>query len=155
MDLSRISYDPTTGEFRWVRPNVGRGRAGGAAGSKRPDGYIRICLDRQYVLAHRLAWFIVHGAWPQFGIDHINGDKSDNRIDNLRDIPQRMNCQNIRKPRGHNKSGYLGVWLHDGRYAAGITVDGKYISLGGFATPEEASDAYWKAKAVYHKGALA
>lgn len=154
-----LAYDPLTGEFRW---RVGRKRApmGALAGGKTSHGYIRIGVDmggQQY--AHRLAWLYMTGEWPSCEVDHINGDKSDNRWSNLRGVSSTINKQNKRRPQSNNKSGFLGVSLNSSRkncpskWLAQICLPGgKRRFLGNFKTPEEAHEAYLKAKRSLHEG---
>lgn len=95
------------------------------------------------------------GGWPRFTIDHINGDGSDNRWANLRDVPLFVNQQNMRKPRGGqrtNKIGVLGVTQVGRRFSARLSVDKRTTYLGTFDTPEEAHAAYLAAKRAHHAG---
>jgi len=152
-----LNYDPATGIFtRKVRlaqrHHVGD-RAdfiitGGGMG-----GYFRVSLDSQRYLAHRLAWLYVKGEWPANEIDHINGDRADNRIDNLRDVVGIINAQNKRKPRSDNKSGFLGVTTFaSGKFRASVHFSGKRIHVGMFDNPEDAHRAYLEAKRLVHEG---
>ncbi|OJW82859.1 MAG: hypothetical protein BGO66_02960 [Alicycliphilus sp. 69-12] len=89
-----LSYDPTTGNLTWKEsPRYGI-PAGAVAGSKNARGYLQVMVAGQKHYAHRLAWLLHYGAWPARVIDHINRDKTDNRIDNLRDVSQAVNLQN-------------------------------------------------------------
>ena len=94
------------------------------------------------------------GKWPDGEIDHIDGNRANNRWSNLRDVHIVINAQNKRGPMAHNKSGFLGVsWnKKDCAYVARIKVDGKYLSLGYHQTPEAASAAYVEAKRRLHAG---
>jgi hypothetical protein len=112
-------------------------------------------VDWRKHLAHRLAWLYVHGVWPTHQIDHINGDHSDNRIANLRDVPPRLNKENLRKAQRNNRVGVLGVRALIGgapRWTAGICVDGERRYLGTFYSLDEAQAAYLKAKRALHEG---
>lgn len=150
-DLSRIHYAPDTGVFTWVRPASRRVQAGQEAGWLNDSGYVLVSLDGIKYRAHRLAWRIVYGYWPKNQIDHINGDRTDNRIVNLREATDAQNRQNTRK-RVDNKSGYVGVYYASwaNAWRAEIRVAGKQRKLGYFATPELAHAAYAKAKAEVH-----
>lgn len=132
-------YDPDTGHF------YGRKRRTGAPlGHKRLNGYAFMNLwGRKYRL-HRLAWLYVHGEWPKHQIDHINGDKSDNRIANLRDVPPIINSQNKTKPTRNSTTGFLGVSLHKktGLYKAQVHLLGKTYFFGLHERPETAHQAY-------------
>ena len=103
------------------------------------------------VIAHRLAWAISTGKWPEHEIDHINMVRHDNRLQNLRHVTRSQNaCNRSILPR--NMSGYKGV-LYDrrnGRCTASIAINGKSTYLGSFATPEEAHAAYCEAAAKIH-----
>lgn len=148
-----LAYDPLTGYFVWsIRPsNVVK--AGTPVRSTNPDGYIVVSLDYMTYLAHRLAWFHVHGEWPKGQIDHINGDRADNRIANLRDVTDAVNQQNRRAATTTNKLGVLGVrQMRSGRFTARIMTEGRALSLGAFLTPEEAHAAYLSAKRALHEG---
>ena len=149
-----LNYDPDTGIFCWrVQPsrNV---KAGVVAGTVNHDGYIRIKIDGTLFMAHRLAWLYVYGAWPQDQIDHINGDKRDNRIANLRDVSRSVNMQNQVRAQKDNKSGLRGVsWnKNKKRWEAGISVNGRNEYLGSFDTTEAAHAAYLAAKLRLHPG---
>ena len=121
-------------------------------------GYIYISIDGRHYFAHRLAWFWVYGEWPTNQIDHINCKKWDNRIENLRDVSASVNMQN--QPmiaRTNNKSGLMGVRFctRNGRkkpYRARISIKGKQVVIGFFATAEEAHQAFLDAKKIHHQG---
>ena len=146
-----LDYDPETGVFVW---KVNRGRtakAGTPAGNKNHDGYNRIMVDGKHYMAHRLAWFYVYGVWPANELDHINRERGDNKISNLRKASRLENMWN-RARHSNNTSGYAGVsWskLHN-KWRADIQVNGKGKHLGLFNTPEEAHTAYLAAKEELH-----
>lgn len=147
-----LDYNPLTGEFRW-RKTVSRTRAGSVAGKPTKNGYRVIGIGRRHFLSHRLAWLYVHGKWPREQIDHINGNRSDNRIENLREASHSENCQHLRAARRDNKScGLLGAtWCkRDKRWLAGITVNNKRKYIGSFGSAQEAHHAYLAAKAKLH-----
>lgn len=93
---SRLHYDPATGLFVWCKSRSHR--VGKPAGWKKRDGYIYIRLDGRLWSAHRLAWLHHYGEHPRNTIDHINRDKTDNRIANLRDVSFLENMQNVAWP---------------------------------------------------------
>jgi hypothetical protein len=102
-------------------------------------------------MAHRVVWEVVHGDISEgMQIDHRNGDRSDNSIENLRLVTPEGNVQNQRRPKRQNKVGYLGVSQFRGKYRATIVVAGKQIYLGAFDSPEEAQEAYTRAKRNLH-----
>lgn len=143
-----FEYDPLTGDF------VRRGKRT-VLGTLNAGGYLMISLLGWTFRAHRLAWMYVHGRWPSGMIDHINGSRIDNRIENLREVSDAVNCQNLRAPKSHNRSGFLGVlWCPKSKkWLARITVAGRAQVLGRYSDPEQASAAYWDAKKRLHPGA--
>ena len=136
-----LNYSPETGEFH---RRVGR-YAGQLAGAYNSDGYRRIQVDGRTYYAHRLAWLHVYGYLPH-EIDHINGDRSDNRICNLREASRVLNIANkkVRTVYGH-KGVARSKRKGEPAWAAYIRVDGKSKRLGTFNTIEEAATAYRKA----------
>ena len=121
-----LNYDPLTGEFTW---KVGRGRArkGAIAGNHRPDGYRYIKINREYHYAHRLAWLIMTGNGPgEYQIDHIDGNRHNNKFSNLRLATNSQNGMNS-KIQSNNTTGIKGLYLDKQRkkWAPEITVNGK------------------------------
>jgi hypothetical protein len=151
-----LHYDPETGEFLWRTTGKGRRQDCRAGTIESPRGYVFINIDGRIWRSHRLAWLYVHGEWPKQQIDHINGNKTDNRIANLRDVSSGENTQNRSAPLSNNKSGFLGVtWKKTlGRWVANICHCGTPQYLGAFDTPEEASAAYLAAKRRLHRGCV-
>jgi hypothetical protein len=146
-----LDYDAKTGAFVWkIRPSRAV-KAGDVAGCvEKRIGYITIGIVGRIYKAHRLAWLYTHGEWPKGLIDHINGNKADNRIENLRDVFADGNSQNVRKPNRRNKSGFMGVIWFQNKWRASISVNGKSKWLGDYSTPEEAHQVYLEAKRKYH-----
>jgi hypothetical protein len=145
-----LSYDPETG-IMTRRVNKGHIKAGQVAGNP-TRGYLQLMIDGHMTFVHRFIWLYVYGKWPDGNIDHIDGNRSNNRLSNLRDVSQAMNIQNERKPRSNNKSGFLGVKANRGLWKAEISIDGKTKFLGRFKTPEEAHQVYVEAKRKLHPG---
>jgi hypothetical protein len=141
-----VSYDPDTGKFTRLRPGPAPLRSWPSGA-----GYSAACIlgGNQYL--HRLAWLYVHGRLPPVQIDHINGDKQDNRIANLREASRAENQQN-RAIRRDNKSGHVGAVLHKkiGRWSATIRANGARKHLGMFDSAAEAGEAYRSAKRALH-----
>jgi hypothetical protein len=102
-------------------------------------------------MAHRIAWLISYGRWPNGCIDHKNGVRTDNRIANLFDVSHAENQQNL-PLRKNSKTGYIGVYwaTHAQAYIAKISVKGKHIHLGQSKDPAECAKMYLAAKAKYH-----
>jgi hypothetical protein len=146
-----LFYCAITGHFTWLKNRFASkiGTIAGLTSDKFKYKSIGINGSRYY--AHRLAWLYVYGYFPDDGIDHINGDKTDNRIANLRIANHSENAQNLNKYK-RNTSGYTGVIWHKGanKWQARITVNHKMIHLGLFDTREESYAAYLKAKNELH-----
>jgi hypothetical protein len=147
-----IEYSAETGEFHSL-VNRGPIKTGQSVGCVNKAGYVQIQIGGVIYYGHRLAWLHIHGEWPKHCIDHINGIRADNRIENLRDVPDLVNKQNVRRPYSNNRSGHLGVSLHsEGKWQARIKVGSTYKSLGLYLTREAAADAYLSAKRTNHEG---
>jgi hypothetical protein len=138
-----VSYDPATGDFA---------RCGKRVGWVDENGYVKIQLGSLKRRAHRLAWLFVHGEEALGQIDHINGDKSDNRIENLRVVTNQENQQNVKHARANSKTGILGVVRVGRRFGAYIWHNGGQRYIGAFDSTEQASQAYFTKKAELHKG---
>ncbi|MCT8534482.1 HNH endonuclease [Glaesserella parasuis] len=144
-----LDYDPDSGIFHWkTRGNkrIDTRLAGKVAGVTGRDGYKVIRIDGIGYYAHRLAWWHFFQQEIVGEIDHINGQRDDNRISNLRIVSRLHNAQ--MRHRVHSSSGYMGVTWHkrDKKYQASIKSKGKNIHLGYFKSAEEASNAYQVAK---------
>lgn len=151
--VSQLTYNPTTGEFHWV-VSKGNRKSGSIAGSIGYQGYRSIHINHHSYQAHRLAWLITYRAFPFGEIDHINGNKADNRIENLRDVTRSLNKQNTKKAYSGNSSGLLGAsWCNTQRkYLSQICINGKVKHLGYYEVPELAHQAYLTAKRSLHAG---
>lgn len=147
-----FDYEQASGKLLWKRFMGGRAKAATEAGNARADGYIRVKVDGTLFLAHRLIWVIETGSQPQNTIDHINGNRGDNRFSNLRDVTHAENLQNLKKARSDSSTGLQGVTRdqRDGAYMAYIRTNGKSRSLGRFKRPEDAHQAYLVAKRIEH-----
>ncbi len=153
-----LDYDPETGIFTWRRrQNVGQPSwntkfAGKVVGSTfLPKGYRVLTIENKKQLAHRIAWAHFYGEWPAKQIDHINLDKADNRIANLRAATHSENQWN-RGANEKNGCGFKGVKRQSNwnSWMARITVHRKVIYLGCFPTAEAAAAAYSAAALQYH-----
>ena len=133
------TYCPLSGEIKGVRGNVI---------TTKTKGYTMVQLiiegKKYYICAHRLAWFLHYETLPIHSIDHIDGDRSNNKIDNLRDVTHQQNHMNRTKAKGY-------YWhKKNNKFQAQIRIDGKTKFLGFFHTEQEARNAYLKAKEIYH-----
>lgn len=154
-----FEYSPATGMFRRkviAGPGCRQMLVGWTLGTNfdsRQSGYKRISVEGKQYKAHRLAWLYVYGEWPRMEIDHINGNRADNRIANLRDVPLFINRQNRLVPTSGNALRVLGVYqCRPGRFMAQISVNGRTKKVGTFRTAHEASAAYLAAKRKHHPG---
>lgn len=148
-----LNYDAETGIFTWWLSRSNRVKPGDKAGTAAGHGYlvIRVLGVKHY--AHRLAWLYQYGAFPDEYIDHVNGNRADNRIANLREATQAENFQNLKRAKRVNKCGYLGVYKikqADNRWEASIKLNRERFYLGLHGSAEEAHAAYVKAKRELH-----
>ena len=139
---SVLTFEPNTGIFRWRIPISKKSNEIGAkAGCINANGYVFIRVGCRQYLAHRLAWLYSHGEWPNAIVDHINGDRSDNRIDNLRLANKSLNGANAALSK-RNRVGIKGVYQRNNRWAAQIRGNGRNLWLGTYDTPQAAQAAY-------------
>jgi hypothetical protein len=132
------------GSLIWKVRLGSRQNVGDVAGSlHRSTGYLRIGYKGKQYLIHRVVWEMHCGAIPPgMQIDHINGDREDNAIENLRLVTPQQNKWNLKECKG---------WVYaDGNYQARIKLNSKVIVLGHFDNPEDASACYWREKPKYH-----
>lgn len=143
-----ISYCSSSGEFKWLKTGRGRRKLPGYFGS---GGYILIRVLGVVYRAHRLAWYMHYGEWPDAQIDHIDGRPANNAISNLRLASSSENNRNA-SLRSDNKSGVKGVsWkIREQRWAVQISVNRKNITIGYFKELEKAKMAYADASKKYH-----
>lgn len=156
-----LIYHPDTGEFLWRERGLEHFRAlqfqriwnakfsNRPAGCWRKDGYRVIRLHDRLYLAHRLAWVLYYGEWPDQFIDHIDGNPSNNAISNLRVVDRTGN--NINSAiKSNNTSGRTGVWWSKSnrRWIADIRFRGQKKHLGSFVNLEDAALARKEAEKV-------
>lgn len=151
-----LRYEPETGKLYWLErgddlfKTIGRrtakhsaacwnARCAGKEAFSRAGTRCAGTLFGKTYLAHRVAWAVHYGAWPNAEIDHINGNARDNRISNLRDVSRKDNCRNTSVP-SHNSSGIMGVSWHkrQKKWRAHIKFDGEYRHLGSFSDISDA-----------------
>lgn len=148
--IARYSYNPETGDLtskyyrKIYRPRILR--------AKDSQGYIRFTMNGAAYHAHRVAWLIHFGSWPKECIDHINGDRSDNRIMNLREASRGENNHNM-KINKNNTSGVKGITFHNasGKWRASIKLGGKVAYCSLFESIEEAVIAIKIKRTELHK----
>lgn len=159
-----LDYDPETGVLTWKErgpewfKSDARAKAWNAQYAGKPAftsahnaGYWHGAILRRSYLAHRVCWAIATGSWPSVDLDHINGNRADNRITNLREASAAENGQNKAASRGATSS-YVGVSWHtlSSKWRAQIKIKGRSLFIGLFDTEEEAFAAYCAAKAEHH-----
>lgn len=139
----KLLYDEHTGIFTWLKSDTKRIKTGSIAGFTDVRGYVSIHISKKLYYAHRLAWLYKYGNMPKQNIDHINGNRNDNRIENLREASQQQNVMNV-GARKRNTSGYKGVSFSKvaNKWEARFTYNKKTNYLGLFLTAELARDAY-------------
>lgn len=138
-----LAYNKRTGIFTWNCKVSDKVVVGNVAGTNHREGYCQIKLDGVFYLAHRLAWQYVHGKATKLAIDHIDGNRSNNRIRNLRPVHPTLNSHN----RVAHGGKYLpGVTKNGKGFLARISISRKTTCLGTYATQEEAHAAYMKHK---------
>lgn len=148
-----LSYDPETGVFRRRFTRAANAPAGELVRGSKQRGYLRTSVDGVEYKMHRLAWLYLYGEWPSGIVDHVDGNKTNNRAANLREATLSQNKGNSRI-HANNTSGAKGVNRSHGKWRARIQVNGKWHALGVYNTVEAASNAY-QAAAAKHFGEFA
>lgn len=134
-----LDYTPLTGVFTWRKKTCRKVVAGTIAGSNQTNGYACIRINKRLYLTHRLVFLYMQGYLPTLDVDHINGIRTDNRWDNLREVTRQDNLRNSAKP-STNTSGVIGVsWSNQRqKWFARISVNNKTKYLGVFENFDEA-----------------
>ncbi len=152
-----VQYDPEEGVLVWIKKTSPKSRVclGSKVGSIGTEGYLQTKIYQRQYKVHRLIWFLVHGLWPPYFIDHIDGDTSNNRLSNLRLADESQNQQNRKKNNTYagkvTSSKYKGVcWNKDcQKWMAMIKHKGKSITIGYFESELVAGEAYNKKAKKY------
>lgn len=145
-ELKKLLYYED-GELIYVIHPKGLAKKGDSAGTLQPNGYKQVMIKRKRYYLHRLIWLYHHGQFPKAPnvLDHINRDKTDSRIENLRVVDRRQNAWNTTiDHRTKSKTGYRGVCylLDRDRFLAYMYDEGKFIHIGHFMDPHTAAEAY-------------
>jgi hypothetical protein len=143
--LELVSYDPSSGEFTRLVMAAPNAMKGDLAGSYSSQGYVVVALDGRKYNRGRLAWFYVHGHWPNPEVDHINRVRDDDRIENLREASRTLNLINVGN-RSDNTSGFRGVNWNSrvGKWRARLG----HTELGHFTDIHDAADVVREARAA-------
>lgn len=156
-----LAYDSQAGALKWLRRPETNYRAkafnsnfaGKTVGALFKNGYVGVTITIEghefKTYAHILAWAHYHGVWPEADIDHRDGDRTNNAIENLRSATESQNLSNCRM-RSNNTSGFKGVSAADGRWVANVQFEHQNHYLGMFACPIEAARAYDAAALKLH-----
>jgi hypothetical protein len=147
MDIAKmrefIAYDPETGEMTWKKVLSNRTKPNAVCGGNLDSkGYKRVCFDKKQYRAHRVAWALFYDKEPTLQIDHINGNKLDNRISNLRQATNYENSRNCGISK-NNTSGITGVTYHAKakKWIAQIMVNRQNYYLGLYNNMADAAAA--------------
>lgn len=161
---SKFIFDPVSGVLSHAKDDPsGFFCAGDQAGFLKRCGYLAVSIHnaqlgvrRKQLSVHRIVWFLHYGVWPEHDIDHINLNKLDNRLENLRAATLQQNSVNSAKRRTWNGRPCLtrlkGAYFHakSGRWYSTIKISGKSAWLGWYDTEEEAAAAYATAATKHH-----
>lgn len=135
-----LHYNPEDGLLTWKArgvPGFDNHYANKPAGGVRPDGYFGVCIHGRRFLSHRVIWAMHYSEWPAEEIDHINGCRGDNRIENLRVVSLSENMHNKRRYKNKGTP-WVGVSQRGDKWRARIRHDGKLYNLGTFDVPAAA-----------------
>jgi len=145
-----LAYDPTTGEFTNLKSGRGRKPVGTVVGSPNNTGYTTSMIGGKNYLHHRLAWLYTHSVFPPTDLDHRDGVRTNNALQNLRPATRAENCQNA-ATRNDNRSGSPGVRRVGARWRARLSVRGVHHHLGYFPDWQSAEAARLRAKREHHE----
>lgn len=132
------------GKLFWNKSDLRRVKKGQEASIKRPDGYLRVGFKGELLYVHRVVFYLHHGRWPKdgFEIDHINRDRSDNRIENLREVTRQQNAANRDLPSGRNFKDKGIYWVEDRqKYRVRLKLNGIFKHFGYFKELKDAEKA--------------
>ena len=138
-----FNYDPETGWFTRKTSKGGRFAGTRAGYTNKADGYEYIKIKSKPIQAHWLAWIVKNGSLPIMDIDHVNGIRNDNRIDNLRETTRSLNLHNS-SARARSKTGHKGIYFSEksrNKWIAKVMFNYKNYHIGSFFTLQEAIDA--------------
>jgi hypothetical protein len=132
-----FQYNSETGVLIWMKSPAHKIKIGDVAGYADIHGYLKIQFNGKKYRVHRLAWYLHYEKWPTGEIDHINGIKTDNRINNLKDV---THTENMNNTKGHREKTYKYYYFNKKYqvWQVKVTIDSKMKHLGNFETEEKA-----------------
>lgn len=150
-DILNFLFDYKDAELIWKFTLSSKGKKGNSAGSIRLDGYKKVGISGKTYLIHRLIYMLHYGNMPDY-VDHINGNRADNRIENLRAATKSQNCQNQKIP-SNNKSGIKNVCWNKrlNKWCVQLKVKNKTLNIGYFKDLELAELVAIEARNKHHK----
>ena len=145
-----FDWCPESGVLRWKSPTSNRVKAGDVAGNLDSKGYYRVGLHGAQYRLHRVIWLLAYGEWPKGEIDHIDGNRINNSISNLRCVSHKRNSRNCKLSK-NNTSGHIGITWHKkaGKWMASVSIDGRQQHLGLFDDKRDAISARAKASETH------
>lgn len=144
-----LAYNPETELLTWKMSRRGTVKAGSIAGRVNDDGYIRVKVGQNQYSGHRIALFLHYGQQPEGHLDHIDNDKINNRISNLREATRNQNGFNIRKT-SRCTSGVKNVSWYKNAWEVRVRVNGKREYFGRFQNLFEARERAIEVRKQYH-----
>jgi hypothetical protein len=150
--IELLEYNQESGKLFWKADRKGHLLKGKEAGSVNANGYIVIKVEQRHYPAHRLAWFIVHGIWPEQDVDHIDGKKTNNKLTNLRAVTRSVNLLNAVKEQGRSNTGIRNISFYKKKqkYYVRIQHEGKMLYSKTFSSLDAASKAAEKARSEHN-----
>ncbi len=139
------------GKLFWKKPVAKRIKTGDLVGCKNGNGYLRVAIKYKYYYVHRIIFLMHHGYLPKF-IDHIDGNRNNNKLENLREATHSENAQNQKTPI-NNSSGYKNVFWHKTKksWAVCISLNNKLHHFGNYQNLTDAIQVAKESRNLLHK----
>lgn len=141
--FERLGYIKETGQIFWKKPLRKKSLINKIINRISNNGYVIVKIYNTRIQIHRIVWLFENGTWPNGVIDHVDGNKLNNKYNNLRVVTMRTNSQNRKEHRNGNLLGaHKNTKSNKNQWASRIQINGKSIYLGSFRTQVEAHNAY-------------